>query len=171
MRVASPIRRVVLASKPYAGALLLPFLSGGFFAASRYIRAHLAKPLLDEVLVPSTNLNAPGALELLSPQLIEIGMIAALRLVRRTGMPVPSRVMAHGTGHVHLNVYQLHKVIELFRSLFQCKHNHPLLIEHVDGINSMNSLGIDCFAPADGKFGDHENLFVVIEQARAAHHR
>lgn len=63
-------------------------------------------------------------------------------------MTEPSRVITHGIDHVHLNVYQLQKVIELFTSLFQCKHNHPLLIEHVDGINSMNSLGIDCFAPA-----------------------
>ncbi|MFK7895289.1 MAG: hypothetical protein AB8G23_05615 [Myxococcota bacterium] len=65
------------------------------------------------------------------------------------------RVVTQGIDHVHLNVYQLEKVIELFTSLFQCKHNHPLLIEEVEGINSMNSLGMDCFAPAseDGIWG------------------
>ena len=70
-------------------------------------------------------------------------------------MTESSRVITHGIDHVHLNVYELEKAIELFTSLLQCKHNHPLLIEEVDGINSMNSLGMDVFAPAsdDGFWG------------------
>lgn len=69
------------------------------------------------------------------------------------------RVVTHGIDHIHLNVYQLDKAIELFTSLFQCKHNHPLLIEEVDGINSMNSLGMDVFAPntEDGFWGQMMN--------------
>jgi len=35
----------------------------------------------------------------------------------------------------------------------------------------MNSLGTDCFTLAAGKFDDHENPFVVIEQARAARYQ
>jgi len=59
-----------------------------------------------------------------------------------------SRVITPGIDHIHLNVYELEAAIELFTSLFQCKHNQPLFIEEVDGINSMNSLGLDVFAPA-----------------------
>ena len=70
-------------------------------------------------------------------------------------MTEPTRVITEGIDHIHLNVYALEKAIELFTTLFECKHNRPLLIEEVDGINSMNSLGIDVFAPNsdDGFWG------------------
>ena len=65
------------------------------------------------------------------------------------------RVETEGIDHLHLNVYEIEKAIELFTGLFECKHNVPLYIDSVDGMNSMNSLGMDVIAPVspDGMFG------------------
>ena len=70
-------------------------------------------------------------------------------------MSTSDKVQTAGIDHLHLNVYDLEKAIELFTGLFQCKHNVPLYIDSVDGINSMNSLGMDVIAPAskDGMYG------------------
>ena len=64
------------------------------------------------------------------------------------------KVRTEGIDHLHLNVYELSKAIELFTGLFECKHNVPLYIDSVDGVNSMNSLGMDVIAPAseDGMY-------------------
>ena len=58
------------------------------------------------------------------------------------------RVSTRGIDHLHLNVYDLDKAIGLFTGLLECKHNHPLYIDSIDGVNSMNSLGMDVIAPA-----------------------
>ncbi len=58
------------------------------------------------------------------------------------------RVETNGIDHVHLNVDRLDEAIALFTRLFDCKHNRPLYIESIDGINSMNSFGLDVIAPA-----------------------
>lgn len=58
------------------------------------------------------------------------------------------KVETSGIDHVHLNVYALDRAIERFTGLFDCKHNHPLYIESIDGMNSMNSFGMDVIAPA-----------------------
>ena len=65
------------------------------------------------------------------------------------------RVHTSGIDHVHLNVYELEKAIDLFTSLFACEHNIPLYIDSIDGMNSMNSFGMDVMAPAssDGFYG------------------
>lgn len=70
-------------------------------------------------------------------------------------MSESARVRTAGIDHVHLNVYELEKAIELFTGLFECKHNVPLYIDSVDGVNSMNSFGMDVIAPAsaDGLYG------------------
>jgi 4-hydroxyphenylpyruvate dioxygenase-like putative hemolysin len=64
------------------------------------------------------------------------------------------RVETAGIDHLHLNVYEIENAIELFTGLFECKHNVPLYIDSIDGINSMNSLGMDVIAPAseDGMY-------------------
>jgi len=64
------------------------------------------------------------------------------------------RVETAGIDHLHLNVYDLDKAIKLFTGLFQCKHNIPLYIDSIDGMNSMNSFGMDVIAPAseDGMY-------------------
>ncbi len=58
------------------------------------------------------------------------------------------RVETAGIDHLHLNVHRIDEAIGLFTRLFQCKHNVPLYIDSVDGMNSMNSLGMDVVAPA-----------------------
>jgi methylmalonyl-CoA/ethylmalonyl-CoA epimerase len=65
------------------------------------------------------------------------------------------KVQTPGIDHLHLNVYDLDAAIQLFTQLFRCKHNIPLYIDSVDGMNSMNSLGIDVISPAseEGFFG------------------
>ncbi len=70
-------------------------------------------------------------------------------------MSEDKRVETAGIDHLHLNVYELEKAIEIFTGLFECKHNVPLYIDSIDGVNSMNSFGMDVIAPAspDGLYG------------------
>ncbi len=49
------LRRLVAMSFTYWRILLVVFLSGVLLAASRFVRAWLFKPLLDEILVPAAN--------------------------------------------------------------------------------------------------------------------
>lgn len=58
------------------------------------------------------------------------------------------KVQTSGIDHLHLNVYDINSAIELFTSLFECKHNIPIYIDSIEGLNSMNSLGLDVIAPA-----------------------
>jgi hypothetical protein len=70
-------------------------------------------------------------------------------------MSARARVKTAGIDHLHLNVYDLDRAIALFTGLFECKHNVPLYIDSIDGMNSMNSLGMDVIAPVskDGLYG------------------
>ena len=61
------------------------------------------------------------------------------------------RVQTTGIDHIHLNVNVIEPAIELFTGLFDCTHNIPLHIDSIDGINSMNSLGVDVIAPASAE--------------------
>jgi predicted enzyme related to lactoylglutathione lyase len=58
------------------------------------------------------------------------------------------KVQTSGIDHIHLNVNHIDQAIELFTGLFDCRHNIPLHIDSIDGINSMNTLRVDVIAPA-----------------------
>ena len=51
------LRRMIQASKPYRSVLALALFCAVIFASTRYVRAFLAKPLLDEVLVPGATMD------------------------------------------------------------------------------------------------------------------
>ena len=51
------------------------------FASTRYVRAFLAKPLFDEILVPGATMEAELAISLFAPKLALLGAIAALTIV------------------------------------------------------------------------------------------
>jgi len=51
------MRRLLRRSRPYLMAIVLVALSSTLFAASRYTRAYLVKPLLDEVMVPVASIQ------------------------------------------------------------------------------------------------------------------
>ncbi len=46
------------------------------------------------------------------------------------------KVRTGGIDHPHLNVYDIGKAIALLTGLFECKHNIPLYIDSIDGMNS-----------------------------------
>lgn len=54
-----------------------------------------------------------------------------------------------GIDHIHLNVHAMDSVVDIFTGLLQCQHNIPLYIDVIQGMNSMNSLGIDVFMPVE----------------------
>lgn len=75
------LRRMIVLSLRFRTALVFSILSGALMAGTRYVRAYLAQPLLDDVLVPGASMTADTALSLFQPRLIEIGVIAALTVV------------------------------------------------------------------------------------------
>jgi len=86
-RLAWPaLRRLMGLSRPYWLMLVLTVVCGTGFAVSRYLRAYLIQPFLDDVMVPAAALErgtaawAP-AIQALLPRLYEIGTIAGLTLI------------------------------------------------------------------------------------------
>ncbi|MEE8165228.1 MAG: ABC transporter ATP-binding protein [Myxococcota bacterium] len=75
------LRRMIKASKPYRNVLALALFCAVVFASARYVRAFLAKPLLDEILVPGATMDGELAISLFAPKLIVLGAIAALTLL------------------------------------------------------------------------------------------
>ena len=73
------LRRMIGLSFGHWSAVAGVFVFAGLFAATRFIRPLVAKPLLDEVLVPAAN----GVLEFeaVRPMLWQIGVIVAITLV------------------------------------------------------------------------------------------
>ncbi len=72
---------MIKASKPYRSALALALFCAVVFASTRYVRAFLAKPLFDEILVPGATMEAELAISLFAPKLALLGAIAALTIV------------------------------------------------------------------------------------------
>lgn len=73
------LRRMIGMSLSHWRALTAVFVFAGLFSASRFIRAWLAKPLLDEILVPAAN-NVLD-LEAVEPRLWELGLIIGITLL------------------------------------------------------------------------------------------
>jgi subfamily B ATP-binding cassette protein MsbA len=80
------LRRMIGLSLRYKKMLAISFFSGMLFAFCRFLRAYLAKPFLDEVMVPASGLDPSSVewqatLELVLPRLYEIGALALLTLL------------------------------------------------------------------------------------------
>ena len=75
------VRRMVGVSRPYFWAVGFALLAGGVAALARNARAFLARPVVDEVLVPGANLAGDVAIEQFAPQLTTIAALAALTVV------------------------------------------------------------------------------------------
>jgi subfamily B ATP-binding cassette protein MsbA len=80
------LRRMIRLSMPYSRWLVIVFTCGLLFAMSRYLRAYLAQPLLDDVMVPAAALERGTAewgpaIETLLPRLYGILAIAGLTLI------------------------------------------------------------------------------------------
>jgi subfamily B ATP-binding cassette protein MsbA len=80
------LRRLMGLSRPYWLMLVVVFVCGTLFAASRYVRAYLIQPFLDDVMVPAAALERgttewEPAIQALAPRLYEIGIVAGLTLI------------------------------------------------------------------------------------------
>jgi subfamily B ATP-binding cassette protein MsbA len=73
------LRRLFGLSYPYWHAILTVFVLGGLFAASRFVRAWLTKPLLDEILVPAANNTL--MFDAVKGRLWELGVIIVITLL------------------------------------------------------------------------------------------
>ena len=73
------LRRMIGMSRSHWRMLVAVILAASLFSASRFIRAWISKPLLDEVLVPAAN-NALD-LEAVAPRLWQLGLIVGISLV------------------------------------------------------------------------------------------
>ncbi|MHA7837446.1 MAG: ABC transporter ATP-binding protein [bacterium] len=83
---APGLRRMIGLSRPYSGMLAVVIACGALFAISRYVRAYLIQPFLDDVMVPAAALERGSAgwepaIQALLPRLYEIGVIAGLTLI------------------------------------------------------------------------------------------
>jgi subfamily B ATP-binding cassette protein MsbA len=105
-KVWPPVRRLIAISKPFRGMLLGSILCGGLWAASRYIRAYLTQPLLDEILVPGASMDGGAALELFQPRLIELGLIAAVTVVATPFLMIGHKYLAGRA------VFQVRRVLD-----------------------------------------------------------
>lgn len=80
------LRRLMGLARPYWLMLVVVFVCGTLFAASRYVRAYLIQPFLDDVMVPAAALERgttqwEPAIQALLPRLYEIGIVAGLTLI------------------------------------------------------------------------------------------
>jgi len=73
------LHRMVGMSLSHWRALLGVFIFAGLFSAGRFVRAWLAKPLLDEILVPAAN-NVLD-LQAVEPRLWQLGLIFGIALI------------------------------------------------------------------------------------------
>lgn len=73
------LRRLIGMSLVYWRAVICVLVFGGLFAASRFVRAWLAKPLLDEVLVPAASETLK--FEAVEGRLWQLGIIIAVTLI------------------------------------------------------------------------------------------
>ena len=48
-------------------------------------------------------------------------------------------IKSSGIDHIHVDVRDLNKFIDLFTRLFECDHNQPLFVEEVQATTSMNN--------------------------------
>ncbi len=76
-----PVRRMIQASRPFRGMILVSMLCAALFGATRYLRVYLTQPLLDEILVPAARMSGAEAMALFQPRLLELGAIAALTVI------------------------------------------------------------------------------------------
>jgi len=73
------LRRMIGISLAHWKALVGVFVFAGLFAATRFIRPLVAKPLLDQILVPAANNSLD--FEAVKPLLLKIGIVVAIALV------------------------------------------------------------------------------------------
>jgi len=73
------MQRLIKMSRPHWRKLVVVFLLATLFAASRFVRAWIFKPLLDEILVPAAN----GTLEMsaVENRLWQLGLLIAATLI------------------------------------------------------------------------------------------
>ena len=83
--------RTIRLSFQYRSAIFGVLVFAGLFSASRYMRTWLAKPVLDEIIVPSGQMGFD--LSAIAPRLWEVGTILGLapdNLYPKTLVPAPS---------------------------------------------------------------------------------
>ena len=81
IRAWPPLRRMLKASWPFRGILAISMSCAALWAGAQYVRAYLARPLLDDILVPGATMDGATAMELFQPRLLELGAIAALTVI------------------------------------------------------------------------------------------
>jgi ATP-binding cassette, subfamily B, bacterial MsbA len=106
VRAWPPLKRLIRVSWPFRGMLLVSMLCGALWSTARYVRAYLAQPLLDDILVPGASMEGGAALELFQPRLLELGGIAALTVVATPFLMIGHKYLAGWT------VFQVRRTLD-----------------------------------------------------------
>jgi subfamily B ATP-binding cassette protein MsbA len=85
--------RTIRASLRYRTTLILSLLCGIVFAGSRYLRAYIARPLIDDILVPAASMSGEESVDLFQAPLVDLGVILAMTVL-------VSPVAAFGRGYL-----------------------------------------------------------------------
>ncbi len=80
VRVWPILWRLIRTSFSYRTGLILSLVCGVIFAGARYLRAYLAQPLIDGILVPAAAMTGEASIELFQAPLLELGAIASMAI-------------------------------------------------------------------------------------------